>query len=120
MMNNINLGILKRDNDPISLVIYLNNITKELRNFNINIQFFSENSEIPQNCNLIWEPALAMRRIPVIYKNCSIPIVASMHGVKSYTLPINEIATNIFSILYAIWLKNQLTNDWKWFKEKVS
>jgi len=119
-MNNLNLGILKRENDPTSLVVYLDNITKELAVYDIIILFFSEKSEIPENCHLIWEPALAMRRIPQIYKNCDLPIIASMHGVKSYSLPINEIATNTYTRVYEFWLKQQLSADWKWFKNKMT
>ena len=119
-MNKINIAILKRNSEPNSLELYLDNITKELSKFDLNIQYFSENTEIPQCCNLIWEPALAMRRIPKIYKNCDLPIVASMHGVKSYSLPMHEIATNIFTRTYELWLKKQLSNDWKWFKNKIT
>lgn len=120
MMNNLNLGILKRENDPTSLIVYLDNLKKELERYNISIQFFSEKSKIPKNCHLIWEPGLAMRRIPKIYKNCNLPIIVSIHGVKSYSLPLNEIATNIFSMIYEFWLKQQLSNDWKWFKNKIT
>lgn len=120
MMSEMILGILKRENDPTSLFIYLDNITKELSSFNLSIKYFSEKSEIPKNCNLIWEPALAMRRIPKIYKNCNLPIIASVHGVKSYSLPLHEITTNIFIMVYEFWLKQKLSNDWKWFKNNVT
>ncbi|MDN5201205.1 glycosyltransferase family 1 protein [Fulvivirgaceae bacterium BMA10] len=119
-MHKINLAILKRNHDPTSLMVYLNNITKELGNFDLHIQYFSENTEIPKSCNLIWEPALAMRRIPKIYKKNDLPIVASIHGVKSYSLPINEIATNIYTRIYELLLKQQLSADWKWFKNRMT
>ena len=120
MMNKLNLGILKRKNDPTSLVVYLDNIAKEFGKYGVDIQYFSEKSDIPGDCDIIWEPALAMRRIPKIYKKCKLPIVASMHGVKSYSLPMHELTTNMFIRTYELWLKQQVSTDWKWFKNKVT
>lgn len=119
-MTKLNLAIVKRKNEPISLKVYLKNTAEKLKEFDIDVQYISTNSRIPSRCDLVWEPALAMRRIPRFYKVCDKPIVATMHGVKAFSMPMHEITSNIFQLAHQKRLKRKLIEDWEWFGDKVS
>lgn len=114
------IAILTRPKDPCSLNIYYDNMIGELSDLGVEIIPFLESNQIPLGCDLIWEPALAMRRISKIFKNSYAPIVGTMHGVKAFSLPIRELTNGLIDELYLRWLKKALIHDWDWFKKKVS
>lgn len=114
------IGVLERPNDPCSLRRYLENCLAHLENNGVRVISFSESGSIPKGCDLVWEPALCMRRIPAILSICSVPIVGTMHGVKTFSLPLEELATEQEPVEELAILHMELQNDWEWFGAKVA
>ena len=115
--------MLTRPGEPISLNIYRKKILVELFSFGINIKAISDHKQIPakyDGYDVLWEPGLCMRRLPGMLKQCRIPIIGTMHGVKAFSLPVNELTRDLDEQAEIIRLKHQLSMEWAWFKKKVS
>ena len=114
------IAVLTRPDEPISLDLYRKNITSELSLLGVESIEFSEFEPIPTRCDLLWEPGLCMRQLPGILKESSIPIVGTMHGVKAFSLPIFELADNLNEQNDLVNLKQKMIKEWSLFKNKVS
>ena len=114
------VAVISRPGEPISLNIYREKILSELLSLGIIINEFSDNEEIPEIFELLWDPGLCMRELPCILKKCKIPIVGTMHGVKAFSLPVNELTYDPSEQKDLVNLKQQLILEWTWFKKKVS
>lgn len=109
-----------RSEEPCSLRIYNENIIHELLALGVEIIPFSKTGIIPSKCDLVWDPGLAMRRIPKILKYSHAPVIATLHGVKAFSLPIHELTDGLVDRLHLSWLKKAVIYDWIWFKKKVA
>lgn len=114
------IAVLTRTNEPISLDIYRNSITLELSLLGVEIIEISESGPIPTKCDLLWEPGLCMRLLSKILKESNIPIVGTMHGVKAFSLPITELTYTLDEQNDLAILKQEMTKEWSWFKNKVN
>jgi glycosyltransferase involved in cell wall biosynthesis len=103
-----------RQGDPISLQIYQQNIIQELTLSGIQVFKISQTGPIPAKCDLVWDPGLGMRRIPEIFKNSQLPMVATVHGIRVFSIRDNELSS------FDKRIKQLLTYDWNWFKNRVS
>lgn len=114
------IAVLTRPDEPISLDLYRKNITSELSLLGVESIEFSESEPIPTRCDLLWEPGLCMRQFPETLKESSIPIVGTMHGVKAFSLPIFELTDNLNEQNDLANLKQKMIQEWSWFKNKAS
>lgn len=118
---NLKVGMLYRQNEPFSLKIYRDNIIKELSFLGVKIKTFGCDDNIPDDCDIIWEPGIAGSRPPHRrFKSIDKPLVATVHGAAPFVMPLGEITTSFKMKLSRI-LQNYLTfKEWKWFKNKIS
>lgn len=110
------VATLIRDNESTSLNIYISNITRELAIAGVEIVPFTEEGTIPEGSDLVWDPAMCMRPIPRILRACKVPVIGTMHGVKSFSLPIEELTADSAGQNSLQQLKRQVEADWKWFR----
>lgn len=113
------VAIIVRPNDSASLRHYASNITREICSMGVEVFPIQEDELIPTECDLVWDPAMCMRRIPYILKNCQIPIIGTMHGIKAFSMPIEELTTNAKERRNLLQLKKELIDDWNWFRSRV-
>jgi glycosyltransferase involved in cell wall biosynthesis len=116
----VKLAVFFRQADHISLNIYRENIMKELTRIGIDIVSFTETDSLPAQYDLLWDPGLGMRRIPKILKDAKAPVIATVHGVRVFSLPISELTWNWKEKYQLLMLKMLLIYDWHWFRKKVS
>jgi len=116
----MHVAILDRPNDPLSLRLYQTNMVRELFGLGVEMSFFFEKGPIPHGCDLVWDPGMCMRRIPQILVTTDMPIVGTMHGVKAFALGVDELVTGQDERHALLKLKDELTEDWKWFRHRVN
>jgi glycosyltransferase involved in cell wall biosynthesis len=61
-----------------------------------------------------------MRRIPPILATSPIPVIVTCHGVKAFSLPLEEIIFGTEDLRYILELKAALVQDWRWLSAKAS
>lgn len=113
------LAVLNRPNDPLSLRLYQRNLVRELTALGVTITFFAETGPIPQATDVVWDPAQCMRRPPRVLSALTVPFVASIHGYKAFSLPLEEIVFGDEDRQYLLKLKAALIQDWKWLRTKT-
>jgi glycosyltransferase involved in cell wall biosynthesis len=116
------LAVFERISEPFSLEIYRKNVIKELKASGVEIVPFNEDTGIPDNCDVVWEPAIAGARRPSrIFKSLkNKPLVVTVHGASPFVMPIKDIS---YSLLNGIRgkLRCYLTlYEWIWFRKKVT
>lgn len=114
------ITVIDRPDDPCSLRIYVTNVLAELEDATLNVSRIPSAGPYPCNCDLVWEPALAMRRLPSMLRQCRCPVVGTMHGVKAFALPISELENTSIRRIGLLILRQLLSYDWRWFKSKVA
>jgi glycosyltransferase involved in cell wall biosynthesis len=119
------IAVFTRKDDPSSLRIYNAHIVRELKALGVEVIQFSNTNSMPLECDLVWEPALAGRRIPPrILKDCQKPLVVTVHGAAPFNLKRNEIyswriISPIMSLLGRLNGYRTL-NGWRWLRQRVA
>jgi radical SAM protein with 4Fe4S-binding SPASM domain len=113
------IAMVNRPDDPVSLLIYVKNMVAQLSALGAEVVPFLESEPIPHNCDLVWDPGLCMRRIAPVLRTASIPVVGTIHGVKAFSLPLEELVNNNAEKLELAKLQDDLIEDWKWFGDKA-
>lgn len=113
------VAVLMRPKDPVSLCVYRDNLMKALSKYGVEFTPFPESGPIPLHCDLIWEPGICMRQIPPVFKSCYGPVVGTIHGVKVFSLSLEELTTGLVDCQRLIQLKEDIIKDWIWFRKKI-
>jgi len=116
----VKLAVFFRQADHISLNIYRENIMQELRRMGVDIVSFTETDSLPAQYDLLWDPGLGMKRIPKILRDAKAPVIATVHGVRVFSLPMSELTRDWNEKYRLLLLKMLLIYDWQWFRKKVS
>jgi glycosyltransferase involved in cell wall biosynthesis len=116
----MNVAVLLRRSEPVSLQIYATNMMRELGSIGVEISPFFEGEMMPSGCDILWDPAMCMRRIPHLLRTCGLPVVGTMHGLKAFSLPLQELTTNSVEHDELMRLKEDLDSDWEWFRNRFS
>lgn len=119
MPRRLTIALLDRPDDPCSLRIYQEAIVAELA-ADVDFRRVKPGAAARAACDLIWEPALAMRRVAGALRRARRPIVATMHGVKAFALPLRELETTPLRRLGLWALKQAVARDWRWFGDKLT
>jgi glycosyltransferase involved in cell wall biosynthesis len=109
------LGVLNRQNDPCSLRVYIDNCLAHLAASGVNTCSFIESEPIPPECDIVWDPSVCMRRLPEVLRSCNRPIVATIHGFKTFALPMKEIVSAEEPEEYLLAIHEAVKSDWEWF-----
>lgn len=112
----MHVAILTRPADPLSTRLYEANMIRELSALGVEITLFQEHDPLPYSCDILWDPGMCMRRIPLVLQTKHIPVVGTMHGVKAFSMPLEEITTNSYDSDQLKQLKQELYDDWGWFR----
>jgi len=115
----MNLAVIYRSRDPLSLKLYLDNMCRELAELGVRMTFIGENDFPPEYCEILWDPAMCMRRIPRRFADIEIPIICTMHGVKAFAVDADELVTEPVERRELLSLKADLAEDWRWFRHRV-
>lgn len=114
------IAIFRRRKNPLSLEIYTQNVTRELKSQGVKFLSFSA-EDVPPKCDLVWDPSLAGNCSPhPLFKKINPKIVATVHGAAPFTLKLNEHYENHFISLYQYIQNKRAINEWRWFKTKIS
>ncbi len=114
------ISVIDRQNDPLSLRLYQINMTRELRALGVEVVNIPEIGPIPSGCDLVWDPGLCMRPVPGLFADAGVPVIGTMHGVKAFSLEENELVTGAIEKTALSELKVKLIEDWKWFQNTVN
>jgi glycosyltransferase involved in cell wall biosynthesis len=114
------IAILTRRNDHLSLRIYRENIERELSSLNVTFIPFEEKGPLPLICDLVWDPGLGMRRVPGILEASKVPVAATVHGVRAFSLSAQELSRSWKERVELFILKKQLLSDWERLGKKVA
>lgn len=114
------LAVLVRQQDPFSLRHYRENVMKELVALGVEIIPFPQSGPIPPECDLVWEGGLGMRSIPMILKRSRARMVCTIHGLRAFSLPFNELTSGWKDRFLLLLTKTKVSYDWHWFRKKVS
>lgn len=115
----MNVAVITRPADPLSLRLYEANMIRGICALGVEVTPVSEKGPIPDVCDILWDPSMCMRRVPSVLKTSDVPVVGTMHGVKVFSLGIGELAINEQDQSSLIQLKEELVEDWTWFRDKV-
>ncbi len=114
------LGVLTRERDHLSLRLIREQITEYLLQAGVEIIPFSLSDRLPTDCDLIWEPGLGMRRVPSLFKGNALPLVATMSGLRAFSLPAREAAVGKRGWLREKFNKARIAYGWRWLRHQVS
>ncbi len=109
------LGVLNRLDDPCSLRVYVDNCLCHLAASGVKTSSFMESEPIPPECDIVWDPGVCMRRLPRVLRSYNRPIMATIHGFKTFALPMKEIVSAEEPEEYLRELHDDVKSDWKWF-----
>lgn len=119
-MGRLRVATVSRPDDPVSLRVYESNMVRELAALDLKIELFPEDGPIPKMCDVVWDPSLCMRRISPIILRTKLPVVGTVHGVKAFSLPLEELTRNEAEKMELLKLKHDLLQDWSWLRERAA
>jgi glycosyltransferase involved in cell wall biosynthesis len=76
----------ERHKRPMSIQIYIDAIIEQMNG--TGFSFFdvdSKDTEVPADLDMLWAPALGLRRTPRIIETAGLPVVATVHGLQRLT-----------------------------------
>ncbi|MFQ5911169.1 MAG: glycosyltransferase family 4 protein [Thermoplasmata archaeon] len=113
------IAILTRSRYALSVSNYRANLTRELSKLGVEFIPFPEEGSIP-DAELVWEPSLGMRPISKTLRRATVPVVATVQGIRAFSLPFSLWSDDIIGRLRLIRSKIRMMRDWHWFSKKVS
>ena len=114
------VAVVTRSRDPYSLTVYRENVVRELGSLGVHALPFEEHDPVPDLGNIVWDPGLGMRKVPALFKSCPKPVVATIHGLRAFTLPWHEWAHS-WTDRARLWkTKLQVSQSWRWFRRRVA
>jgi radical SAM protein with 4Fe4S-binding SPASM domain len=116
----VKLAVLSRPADPPSLRLHEENMCRELAALGVEVCPIPEEGPVPGGCDAVWEPGLCMRRIPPVLASAGVPVVGTVHGVKAFALPPEEVATGAEELRALRVLAAQVAGDWVWFRDTAA
>ena len=114
------VGVLSRDDGPLSIGIYTENLLRELRKRDINVVLFSENGPPPRECDILWDPGLGLRKVPRFLSAAPVPVVATVHGLRSFSMPMRSITDSPLAYIREQKTRCEVALGWKRLKRKIS
>lgn len=115
------VAVLIRENDPLSLVRYRENVTRELERQGAVLLPFRENDSIPNDCDLVWEPSIAGNSPPHrMFQECNRPIVATVHGAAPFRVRWTDFVRDPMDAARVKRLNLDALAEWEWFRNKLT
>jgi len=114
------IGVLVRDQSPLSIGIYFENLLREFNKEGLNIVRFSEDGLPDEACDILWDPGLGMTRVPRSLRKAAAPIVATIHGLRSFSMPVSAITDSALCYMREQKIRLDVILGWKWLKRKIS
>lgn len=109
----MHVAVINRPFDPLSLRIYQIQMLRSLGSRGVEVSLIEENGRPPTGCDLLWDPAMCMRPMANAFFQTDLPLVGSMHGVKGFSLPFEELTTSTAHRQELVALKALLTRQWE-------
>lgn len=98
----LGLGVVTRAGDPHSIRGYRDALLAEFERGDVGVTLiYSTARTVPDGVDLVWDPGLGMRAVPPLLARTSLPVVATVHGLRAFSLPAQEVADG--------WLDRQRT-----------
>jgi glycosyltransferase involved in cell wall biosynthesis len=115
------IAVLIREHDPLSLVRYRDNVTRELELLGTTLLPFTESDPIPLECDLFWDPGMGRNRHPFpAFRNLKCPVVITLHGSATFTMKWYEVYSGLLEAIRDKWANVAAMREWTWFRNKVS
>lgn len=115
------LGILTRDEPVFSLLIYRERLKLEFTELGLEFVDLADENPDFADIDLVWEPGLFSVRFPhPAFRQCSLPVVATIHGLAGLTLSIREYFPDPFEAEIGQAFQREVASDWQWFSKKVA
>jgi len=98
-MTKFNIGVFTNRKTPTSVWVYIRHITLYLEQNGVKCFFFNEESEIPFNVDLFWDPRAAGGDQPFgcmkpnrykRMKETNIPVIITQHSAMDFSVPPKE------------------------------
>ncbi len=105
------LAMLRRRTPSLARDVYEDSLTKELSAMGIDIHEFEAAGPIPDS-DIVWDPGLGMGGVPRILRRARAPLVATLHGVRAFSLPRSERDWPLTAKLRLRW-------SWRWLTHKA-
>jgi glycosyltransferase involved in cell wall biosynthesis len=93
---------------------------RELSDAGVEIAPFPEAGPLPTHVDAVWDPGLCMRSLAPILREVRGPLLGTMHGVKTFSLPLEELARSPEERATLEALHNEVYTDWMWLRERIS
>lgn len=77
--------------EHISVALYRDYVAAEMRARGVTLVPFAEDGPVPGACDVVWDPGLGMRVPPVVLERVDLPIVATVHGLRSFEVGLEEL-----------------------------
>ena len=95
-------------------------MVRELMELGVEVNRFAEDGPIPKDTDLVWDPGMCMRRVSPILAQARVPLVGTMHGVKTFSVPLAELAASDSEQRALARLHDELREDWRWFGARAA
>lgn len=115
------LAVLTRRIEPFSLRVHRTNLVEAFEALGVEILPFGEDEQIPESCELIWDPGIAGAMPPYSgFKSLNKPLVVTVHGASPFVMPLREVANNFIEGFRGKLQCYRTLYQWRWFRKKVT
>jgi len=114
------VAALIRPRESLSAAVYRRALAPELAELGAELVAFGPGDPIPRGCDLLWYPGSGMGRVPRILLRAELPIVCTVHGLDSFSLPLRELSAGPYDVLNNLlsrWLRRI---EWRRFGRRVA
>ena len=118
------LGVLTRVDEPFSFRNYRENLLARF-GAEVTVLPFGLADPVPAECDVVWDPGLGMAKIPKVLMRAAregrgAPLVATVHGVRAFSLPASELAVGVREHVQLAVAKFRRLREWRRFGPGVA
>lgn len=112
------VGVVERPRDPFSIAGYRRHVVAGLEASGVGCVAVGESGPVP-DCDVLWDPGLGMRRVPGVLVDAPVPVVATVHGLRAFSLPWRETGNGLGERLRQRRLRGRVARGWRRLGERV-
>jgi glycosyltransferase involved in cell wall biosynthesis len=119
-MSGLRVAMFVRPQEHYSLLLYRNAMASRLPTHGIDLHEFVPGSEIPINCDIVWDPGLGMRNVPDILSKAKIPVVVTVLGLRSFGVSLESLAATDDQLASEQALRRVVLTGWEGLRRTLA
>jgi glycosyltransferase involved in cell wall biosynthesis len=116
----LRVAVVTRSEEPLSFRNYRERVLAALAPGALEARPVPPEGPVPEQADLLWDPGLGMGRAPRLLGRSPVPVVATLHGLRHFSLPAAELAAGALERAQVALARLRRRREWRRLAGRVA